>query len=193
MREIKKMVVDQLGKMWTDKSLIFGAVSGGLSIAIPQWIFESRWGVSHTVLILILVGVLLAEQLVGRRLAKLSPVTAKSSEVMIDSLVRDVIMLMICAAAYGLDFLFNSGSVIFVIVVASFIYHNFYSLMANAVVLGWGKNFPMWLFFWLNDEIILKAKKYFPNSSIKNELDKKMNRVDHSDLDEEFTPPGGDK
>lgn len=192
MKEIRKMVLDQLSKMWADKSLIVGAVSGGLSIAIPQWVFDKTWGISHTVFILMFVGVLVAEQIVGRHLAKLSPVTEKSSEVMIDSLVRDVIMLMICAAAYGLDFLFNSGSLIFVIVVASFIYHNFYSLMANVVVLGWGKKFPMWLFFWLNDEIILKAKKYFPNSEIKNELDKKMNRVDHSELDEEFTPPGGD-
>ena len=113
--------------MNVDGSWIFGAVTGGLTIAIPQWIYTQGWSPNHTVLLGILVGV-----------------------------------IGMCAAGYGFDFLFNTGSVIFVIITAAFIYHNFYSLVANIAVLGWEKHFPMWLLNWLDNEIAAKKEKYFP-------------------------------
>ena len=105
------------------------------------------------------------EWLVGGRLAKLSPVKKNSSEVAIDSAIRDVIIIGMCAAGYGFDYLFNSGSFIYVIITAAFIYHNFYSLMANIAVLKWDKHFPMWLLNWLDNEIAAKKEKYFPGKN----------------------------
>ena len=86
----------------------------------------------------------------------------KTSEVAIDSLIRDIIIIGICAMGLGLDQLFATGSVIYTIITAAFIYHNFYSLMANIAVLGWDKHFPMWLLNWLDNEIAAKREKYFP-------------------------------
>ena len=74
MTEIMELLKSQLSKMNVDGSWIFGAVSGGLTIAIPQWIYTQGWSPNHTVLIGILVGVIGMEWLVGGRLAKLSPV-----------------------------------------------------------------------------------------------------------------------
>ena len=169
MTEIMDLLKSQLSKMNVDGSWIFGAVSGGLTIAIPQWIYTQGWSPNHTVLIGILVGVIGMEWLVGGRLAKLSPVKKNSSEVAIDSAIRDVIIIGMCAAGYGFDYLFNSGSFIYVIITAAFIYHNFYSLMANIAVLGWDKHFPMWLLNWLDNEIAVKRDKYFP---VKNKEEK---------------------
>lgn len=162
MTEIMDLLKGQLSKMNVDGSWIFGAVSGGLTIAIPQWIYKSEWSVKHSVLIGILIGIIAMEWLVGGRLAKLSPVQQNSSSVAIDSAIRDVIIIGMCAAGYGFDFLFGTGSVIFVIITAAFIYHNFYSLVANIVVLKWDKRFPMWLLNWLDNEIAAKKDKYFP-------------------------------
>jgi len=162
MTEILDLLKGQLSKMNVDGSWIFGVVSGGLTIAIPQWIFKSEWSMNHTVLISILIGVIGMEWIVGSRLATKSPVQKNSSSVAIDSAIRDVIIIGMCAAGYGFDFLFNTGSVIFVIITAAFIYHNFYSLVANFAVLGWEKHFPMWLLNWLDNEIAAKKDKYFP-------------------------------
>ena len=165
MTEIMDLLKGQLSKMNVDGSWIFGAVSGGLVIAIPQWIYTQGWSMNHSILIGILIGVIAMEWLVGGRLAKLSPVKKNSSEVAIDSAIRDVIIIGMCAAGYGFDFLFNTGSVIYVIITAAFIYHNFYSLVANIAVLGWEKHFPMWLLNWLDNEIAAKKEKYFPAKS----------------------------
>ena len=162
MKEIIELLRSQLLKMSGDGSWIFGAVSGGFAIAIPQWIYTQGWSINHSILIGILIGVIAMEWLIGGGLAKLSPVQKNSSEVAIDSAIRDVIIIGMCAAGYGFDFLFNTGSVIYVIITAAFIYHNFYSLVANIAVLGWEKHFPMWLLNWLDNEIAAKKEKYFP-------------------------------
>lgn len=169
MKTISELCLRQLVKMSQDKSWLVGSATSALAITVPTWIFTNdSWTINHSVLIFGLIGVLIGDQVVGRRLASKSTVSVKDSSVMIDSLVRDLIMLGICGLAYGLDFLFETGSVLFVFTVASFFYHNFYSLLANVVVLGWGDKFPLWLFIWLNDEIKLKTQKYFPNSSVNN-------------------------
>lgn len=162
MTEIMDLLRGQLSKMNVDGSWIFGAVTGGLTIAIPQWIYTQGWSANHSILIIILIGIIAMEWLVGGRLAKLSPVQKNSSEVAIDSAIRDVIIIGMCAAGYGFDHLFDTGSVIYVFITAAFIYHNFYSLMANIAVLGWDKHFPMWLLNWLDNEIAAKREKYFP-------------------------------
>ena len=169
MTEIMELLKGQLSKMNVDGSWIFGAVSGGLTIAIPQWIYTQGWSMNHSILIGILIGVIGFEWLVGGRLATLSTDTQKSSRVAIDSLIRDVLIIGICAMGLGLDQLFSTGSVIYTIITAAFIYHNFYSLMANIAVLGWEKHFPMWLLNWLDNEIAAKKEKYFP---VKNKEEK---------------------
>ena len=169
MAEIMELLKSQLSKMNVDGSWIFGAVSGGLTIAIPQWIYTQGWSDNHTILICILIGVIGFEWLVGGRLATLSTDKYKSSRVAIDSLIRDVLIIGICAMGLGLDQLFSTGSVIYTIITSAFIYHNFYSLMANIAVLGWDKHFPMWLLNWLDNEIAAKRDKYFP---VKNKEEK---------------------
>ena len=58
MTEIMELLKSQLSKMNVDGSWIFGAVSGGLTIAIPQWIYTQGWSMNHSILIGILVGVI---------------------------------------------------------------------------------------------------------------------------------------
>ncbi|WP_157454985.1 phage holin family protein [Carnobacterium maltaromaticum] len=161
MLDIFNMLKNQLGKMGNDGSWLVGSVTA-ISLQIPEWIYNERWSNYHSVLISILLGVLIFEWLVGGRLAKLSPVKRKTSEVAIDALVRDGAIIAICLGAYGFDFLLGTGSVIFVLFTAAFIYHNLYSLLANVTVLGWGKHFPIWLIKWLDNEIKAKTDKYFP-------------------------------
>lgn len=171
-KEIKKMLLDQLSKMLSDKSYVVGAVASGLSIAIPEWIFVNQnWTMYHSIAIAIFTATLILDQITGRRLAKLSDKVNKSSTTMIDSLFRDMAMYLVVAIGYGLDWLIGSGSIIFAFAVASLSYHTFYSFLANAVVLGWGKNYPIWVFKWLSDEIKIKAKKYFKDAEIMTELD----------------------
>lgn len=162
MTEIMDLLKGQLSKMNVDGSWLFGMVSGGLTIAIPQWVYTQGWSRNHTILISILIGVIVFEWIVGGRLATKSTSKRKTSEVAIDSLIRDIIIIGICAMGLGLDQLFSTGSVIYTIITAAFIYHNFYSLMANIVVLKWDTHFPMWLLTWLDNEIAAKKDKYFP-------------------------------
>ena len=157
------MIKEQMIKMSHDGSWLIGTAGGGLSLAIPEWITGKSFRLEHAVLILILLGVLVMEWLIGSRLAKQSPKKKKSSTILIDSVIRDFIILIICSIAYGFDYLFDTGSVIFCLFTFAFIYHNFYSLMANIAVLGWEDKFPMWLIKWLQDEIKLKHEKYFPD------------------------------
>lgn len=169
------MAVEQLSRMLQDKSYFVGIAAGTISVAIPEWVLDSgEWTINHNILVGILLAVLILDQLVGRRLAKESPILNKSSSVMIDSVYRDISMLILVGISYGIDYLIGTGSVVFVFITASLIYHNFYSFLANAVVLGWGKNFPLWLFKWLDNEIKVKTKKYFPESEIENELEEKL-------------------
>ncbi|CZQ84660.1 bacteriophage phi-29 gp14 holin [Trichococcus palustris] len=162
MTEIMDLLKGQLSKMNVDGSWVFGAVTGGLTIAIPQWVYTQGWSLNHTILIGILIGIISFEWIVGGRLATVSTDKQRSSRVAIDSLIRDVLIIGICAMGLGLDQLFSTGSIIYTIITAAFIYHNFYSLMANIVVLRWDKHFPMWLLTWLDNEIAVKKEKYFP-------------------------------
>lgn len=161
MQDIWELLKSQLIKMGSDGSWIFG-VATSITVALPAWISQTDWSRHHTVLAVILLAVICMDWLVGSRLAKASPVRLKTSEVAIDSMVRNIIIVAICGIAWGLDYLFGTGSLIYAVATGAFIYHNFYSLMANMSVLGWDKHFPMWLLKWLDDEIQAKTKKYFP-------------------------------
>ena len=174
-KEIKEMVLDKLFKMLQDKSYVIGAVAGTISVAIPEWIYKNKeWTANHMILVGILIGVLLMDQMTGRKLAQKSPVLIKNTTTMIDSLMRDFTMFVIVGMSYGFDYLLGTGSILFVFMTVSLIYHNFYSFLANALLLGWGKNYPFWLFKWLDNELKAKAKKYFPDSEIETELDEKL-------------------
>lgn len=166
MKNVFDLFLGSLEKMKTDGSLIFGTISGVVALAVPEWIMSKDFGAQHVVLVGILISIFFMEQMVGSRLAKMSPVKNKRSTTLIDSTIRNVIILMCCMIAYGADYLLSTGSIVFVIFTLAFIYHNFYSLMANLVVLGWGKYFPLWLLYWLSDEIIAKTEKYFPGRKV---------------------------
>lgn len=164
MIDVLDMFKNQLGKMGNDGSWIVGMATGAISIVIPNWIYQKEWSMYHSVLILMLLGVLVLEWVVGRRLSTLSPVKRKTSDVAIDAAIRDAIIICICVGAYGFDYLLSTGSIIFVVFTMAFVYHNLYSLIANVAVLGWDKHFPMWLIKWLDNEIKAKTDKYFPNN-----------------------------
>lgn len=170
------MVLEQLSRMWGDKSYLVGAIASGLSFAIPEWIFlNHEWTMYHTVAMCIFLGSLILDQITGRRLAKVSDKVRKSSTAMIDSVFKNFSMVVVVVMAYGIDWVLNTGSICFVFMLTSLTFHTFYSFLANAVVLGWGKNYPIWLFEWLSDEIKTKANKYFKDSNIETELDEKLN------------------
>ncbi|MGL9969415.1 phage holin family protein [Enterococcus sp. DIV1420a] len=162
MNNVLVMLLQQWTKMVTDKSWLIGAATGGISFAIPGWVTGKELRLEHVILLGILMTLFVIEWLVGGRLAKKSTQKRKNSTTMIDSAIRDFIILLCCFIAYGFDYLLGTGALIFTVFTGAFIYHNFYSLMANIVVLGWGDFFPMWLFKWLEDEIEAKKDKYFP-------------------------------
>lgn len=165
MSEILLMMKDQLLKMGKDNSWIIGVV-GGVALSIPQWVFSDTWTLSHTILIGLLLVVLVLDWITGRMLAERSDVVRKKTEIVIDSLIRDGLIFLVCGICYGIDFLIGTHSIIFTVFTTAFIYHNLSSFIANATVLGWEKNYPMWLFNiilkWLHDEVYAKMDKYFP-------------------------------
>lgn len=165
MLDILNMLKSQLVKMNTDHSWYVGAATGVISIVIPQWIYNEEWSKYHSVMVLILLGVLVFDWIIGRRLAKMSPVKRKTSDVAIDAAIRDAMIIAICVGAYGFDYLLSTGSLIFVVFTMAFIHHNLYSLLANVAVLGWEQHFPMWLIKWLDNEIKAKTEKYFPKKN----------------------------
>ncbi|OTN96246.1 phage holin family protein [Enterococcus faecium] len=172
MNEIMELLKNQLSKMVNDGSWKFGAIGGGISFVFPDWITSKKLGIEHGVVIGILLAVFIMEWAIGSRLAKLSTNTRKSSTALIDSAIRDFVILIICMVAYGFDYLLGTGSIIFCLFTFAFIYHNFYSLMANIAVLGWEDKFPMWLIKWLEDEIEVKKEKYFPTNHSKGDDEK---------------------
>lgn len=173
MKDIFELLSNQLDKMKNDGSWLLGAISGGVSITLPGWVTAKEMGKEHAILLCILLAVFVMEWMIGARLAKLSTSEQKRSAIMIDSAIRDFIIIAICFAAFGFDYLIGTGSVIFTIFTCAFIYHNFYSLLANVIVLGWDKYFPMWLLNflekWLKDEIEAKTEKYFPTKKDEGE------------------------
>lgn len=163
MNEIITLLSNQLGRMTKDGSFVVGSLGGLVSLAVPEWINHEGWDHYHTIMIVILLAVFIMDWMAGSALARRSTVKRKTSEVANDSLIRDGIVMGVCLSAFGVDQLLEStGSWVFVIFTAAFIYHNFYSLMANVAVLGWEPYFPMWLLKWLQDEIETKKEKYFP-------------------------------
>lgn len=164
MNEIIGLFKDQLLKMEKDNSWIIGT-AGGLALTIPQWVFSDTWTLSHTVLLLLLLGVLILDWITGRKLADKSDVIKKKTEIVIDSLIRDGLIFLICLICYGVDYLIGTHSIVFTVFTVAFIYHNFSSFVANATILGWDKNYPLWLFKlilrWIGDEIEAKQEKYF--------------------------------
>ena len=155
---MRDTLLEQFNKMIHDKSFLIGS-----ALAIPVWILNAKgWGEVHSWLIILLTLIIIAEWIVGSRLAKLSEVKNKTSEVAIDAVIRDGVIYIIVMAGWVADQLFKSGSLIFAILALAFIYHNLYSLTANLYVLGWDKHFPMWLFKWAENEIRVKKEKYFP-------------------------------
>ncbi|MBO0445546.1 phage holin family protein [Enterococcus ureilyticus] len=164
MNDIFMMMKDQLFKMGNDNSWLIGT-AGGLALTIPQWVFSDTWTLSHTVLLLLLLGVLILDWITGRKLADKSDVIKKKTEIVIDSLIRDGLIFLICLICYGVDYLIGTHSIVFTVFTVAFIYHNFSSFVANATILGWDKNYPLWLFNlilrWIGDEIEAKQEKYF--------------------------------
>ncbi|MCH4175883.1 MAG: phage holin family protein [Streptococcaceae bacterium] len=170
MKVIKDMLIEQFTKMFYNHSFFIGGIGGVISLTIPQWVISKEITIYHGILLGILIVVFVFEWLVGGRLAKMAK--KRNSEYAIDALIRDFMIFAICIIAYGFDYLIGTGSVIFTLFTCAFIYHNFYSLMANVYVLGWGNHFPIWLLKWLDNEIKAKANKYFPDSEIETEFDK---------------------
>lgn len=158
--KIFELVKDQFEKMDQDKSWIVG-IAGGV-LAIPQWITSKSLLVEHGILMAVLIGVLFVDYLAGSRLAKISTTKKKNSKELFECIMRDFIIVSICMLAYGFDYLLGTGAIIYTACTVAFIYQNLYSFIANIAVLGWEKNFPMWLFKWLQDEIEVKKQKYFP-------------------------------
>lgn len=170
MNEILFLMKNQLIKMEKDHSWLIGS-TGGVVLTIPQWVFSDMWTLSHTVLLLLLLGVLMLDWITGCKLADRSPIIRKNTTTVIDSLIRDGLIFLICAICYGVDYLVGTHSIIFTVFTVAFIYHNFSSFVANATILGWDKNYPIWLFHlilrWIGDEIEAKKEKYFPETKDK--------------------------
>lgn len=147
-----------LDKMVNDHSFLVG-----VSVAIPTWVLSDTPTIDHAVMIGILILVFVLDWLTGTTLARQSPVKNRTSHAGIDALMRDFIIVVICACSIFLDFVFETESFIFAFFTGAFIWQNFYSFLGNIAVLGWSKYFPMWLFNLVQDEMMAKLHKYFPH------------------------------
>lgn len=156
------VILRLLSKMSYDHSFIFG-----FAIAIPTWLFSQTPTVEHAVMIGILIFTFVLDWLTGVTLAHKSTVVHRTSHVGINAFIRDFIIVLICAAAIGLDFVFETKSFVFAFFTGAFIWQNFYSFLGNVAALGWGKYYPMWLFKLIQGEMIAKLQKYFPDSKDK--------------------------
>lgn len=157
-----EMFKSQVGKMFENNNAFFGSLMGA-AIAIPSWIYEKELRLQHVVLMVLLIGVLVVDHIVGSRLAKKSDDKLRTSYTLFDSIVRDFIIIAVCAGAYGLDYLLGTYTIIYSIVTFAFILQNSYSVAGNIYVMGWTKYYPVWLFKWAKDEIEAKKDKYFPD------------------------------
>lgn len=147
-----------IDKMVNDHSFLVG-----VSIAIPTWVLSDTPTIDHAVMIGILILVFVLDWLTGTTLARQSPVKNRTSHAGIDALMRDFIIVVICACSIFLDFVFETESFIFAFFTGAFIWQNFYSFLGNIAALGWSKYFPMWLFNLVQDEMVAKINKYFPH------------------------------
>lgn len=153
--------------MVIDHSWVAGVIIG-VGINVPRWVFSDCWTVSHSFLIAVLLIVLGLDWLAGSRLARKSKVMRDQTEIVIDSLIRDGMILMLCFAGFLMDHIFCSHSLIFASLTCAFIYHNFRSVVANFVALDWSRWIPIRLFSpilrWIHDELHAKVEKYFPEN-----------------------------
>lgn len=169
----------QIAQSYINKMIQSHAYYGsviGVVLAIPAWVEHDFPTREHGIMIGILLAVLVIDWITGSQLAKRSPVSKKLSHTANISLIRDFIIVLMCAMAVGLDFVLNTKSFIFAIFTAAFIWQNFYSVLGNIITLGWGKYFPLWLFIliekWVQDEVRSKQNKYFPMKGDYNETKK---------------------
>jgi phage-related holin len=156
-------MLDQLSRIYNTRTLPLAIITT-LELAIPGWVDEPGrlHYLEHGILIGILILIFIGDWITGTLLAKRGEITY-SSKYGIQSIIRTALILILCAAAYGMDYLFNAGAWIFSILTLAFIYRNLASLVANIMVLGWGSFFPIWLWAWLSDEVKRKREKYFPS------------------------------
>jgi phage-related holin len=141
----------------------------GLTIAVPTWVFSEKPTIDHAVMIGILIFVFALDWLTGSTLARRSPVRQRTSHTAIEALIRDFVIVLICASSIFLDFVFESKSFIFAFFTGAFIWQNFYSFLGNIAALGWSNHFPMWLFNLVQDEMLAKLHKYFPHEKRKDD------------------------
>lgn len=170
---------NQLQKMAEDHSWTVGLVAG-VGVSIPAWVYSDCWTISHTLLVVILLLVLIMDWLAGSRLSKKSKVMRNQTNVAIDSVIRDGMILVFCFLGFLLDRELNSHSIIFASLTFAFIYHNLRSVVANFIALGWDRWIPLWLFNpvlkWIHDELHAKVDKYFPEVDSKGDDENDVER-----------------
>jgi toxin secretion/phage lysis holin len=145
-------------KMIANKSLALGAITGTVGAFMDSLFQAKGFVMMHVYIALLLVIVLVMDYAVGDRLAKKNK--KYKSNIGIDAVIRDGIILLIVAVGWIFDQLLGTGAFVFAVLAFSFIYHNAQSFAANLYVLGWDKRFPMWLFRFLESEINAKIEKY---------------------------------
>jgi len=151
-------LLSQLQKIIDNKSLMMGVVTGAIGAFIDSLFKAKGFVLMHMYIALLLIFVLTLDYGVGDRLAKKNK--KYQSNIGIDAVIRDGMILLIVAIGWLFDQLLGTGAVVFAILAFAFIYHNLQSFAANIYVLGWDKHFPMWLFRFLESEINAKIEKY---------------------------------
>lgn len=145
-------------KMVADKSFAVGAIAGTIG-AFVNSVFEAKgFERMHFFIALVLVIFLVLDYVVGDRLSKKNG--KYRSNIGIDAVIRDAVILAVVAVGWIIDQLFGTGAFVFSVLAFSFMYHSLQSFCANLYVLGWDKYFPMWLFRFLESEIKAKINKY---------------------------------
>ena len=145
-------------KMIANKSLALGTITGTVGAFVDS-LFQAKGFVMLHIYIAVLLGIVLVlDYAVGDRLAKKNK--KYKSNIGIDAVIRDGMILLIVAVGWIFDQLLGTGAFVFAVLSFAFIYHNVQSFAANLYVLGWDKYFPMWLFKFLESEINAKIDKY---------------------------------
>lgn len=163
---VTELFYHQLQKMVQDHSWVIGGLVG-IALSIPAWVFSDCWTISHTLLVVFLLVILGMDWLAGARLARKSKIMRDQTEIVIDSLIRDGMILVFCFLGFLIDYELHTHSIVFASLTSAFIYHNLRSVVANFTALGWNRWIPLWLFHpilkWIHDELHAKVDKYFPD------------------------------
>lgn len=152
-------------KMIANKSLTLGTITGTVGAFIDSLFQAKGFVMVHIYIVFLLVIVLALDYVVGDRLAKKNK--KYRSNIGIDAVIRDGMILLIVAVGWIFDQLLGTGAFVFAVLSFAFIYHNIQSFAANLYVLGWDKHFPMWLFKFLESEINAKIEKYNSKGEVK--------------------------